>query len=69
MAVDTFVILAVIVVIVCLLIYAAYRRYKGIPTRNAEERFGDYLEKDPLFKDSLTPDQIRALHRLVSFSV
>ncbi|ARF02793.1 SWPV1-224 [Shearwaterpox virus] len=69
MAVDTFIIITVIVVVVCLLIYAAYRRHKGIiPKPNREEPL-NFLEKDALFNNTLTSDQIRALHRLVSSSV
>ncbi|QRI42969.1 putative IMV membrane protein [Cheloniid poxvirus 1] len=69
MVLDTFVIITVVVVVVCLLIYAAYKRYKGIQMPKSEERLDDYLEKDALFNNSLTPDQIRALHRLVSSAI
>ncbi|AQY16690.1 MC117 [Molluscum contagiosum virus subtype 2] len=54
--------LLICVAIVALLLYAVYRR--GRETQTTPKRTVDELvENDAIFRDDLTPDQIRALHR------
>ncbi|AID46916.1 virion protein [Penguinpox virus] len=68
--IDTFVITVVTVIIFCLLIYAVYKRYKYMPSpADRDKVLKSTLEDDPLFNQTLNPDQIRALHRLVTYSI
>ncbi|WPD90889.1 A13-like virion protein [Avipoxvirus sp.] len=67
---DTFVITVVTVIIFCLLIYAAYKRYKCIPSPDDRDKvLKSTLNDDTLFNQTLTPDQVKALHRLVTSSI
>uniref|UniRef100_A0AAU7E2A1 IMV membrane protein virion maturation n=1 Tax=Rousettus bat poxvirus TaxID=3141933 RepID=A0AAU7E2A1_9POXV len=50
------------VVVIALLVYAAYRRERG-PVTTPKSVVDELVEADTVFKDELTPDQIRAMHR------
>lgn len=66
MALETFFIFLVAIIAFCLLVYTVYRRYSGMSKPTQYEKILESINNDPLFNQTLSPDQVKALHRLLS---
>lgn len=65
--VSDVVLIIVSVVVIALLVYAAYRRRRA-PEAAPKSVVEELVTADSVFKDELTPDQLRAMHRLFTSS-